>query len=182
MINLDNIKSSYSKNNLYRELYSYVLGRNPKIVIEFGCLEGYSTVTIAKALSQLKNEGKLKAYDLWDNYEYKAGNKELVIENLEKNHVRSFVELGDRDFYDFLKNPEPFDLLHLDISNDGDIVEKAIEALYPQLEKGSNIIFEGGSEERDSEEWMVKYNKRPINSIKYNYTLLTDKWPSISLI
>ena len=25
-------------------------------------------------------------------------NKELVIENLEKNHVRSFVELGDRDF------------------------------------------------------------------------------------
>ena len=125
---------------------------------------------------------KLKAYDLWEEYEYKAGRKDLVIENLEKNNVRSFVELGDRDFYDFLKNPEPFDLLHLDISNDGDIVEKAIEALYPQLENGSNIIFEGGSDERDNEEWMVKYNKRPINSIKYNYTLLTEKWPSISLI
>ena len=41
MMNLENIESSYSKNDLYRELYSYVLGRNPKNVIEFGCLEGY---------------------------------------------------------------------------------------------------------------------------------------------
>ena len=91
MMNLENIESSYSKNDLYRELYSYVLGRNPKNVIEFGCLEGYSTVAIAKALSQLHNGGKLKAYDIWEEYEYKAGVKDIVIENLERNNVRSFV-------------------------------------------------------------------------------------------
>ena len=181
MFNLDNINSSYAKNNLYRELYTYVLGRNPKKVIEFGCLEGYSTVAIAKALMNLNNGGTLKAYDLWHEYPYKAGIKNEVRFNLAKNNISSIVELGTMDFYKFLDNPEPFDLLHLDISNDGDIIEKAIDALWPQLKTGSTIIFEGGSEERDNEKWMLDYNKKPITSIKHNYTLLTDKWPSIGL-
>ena len=86
------------------------------------------------------------------------------------------------DFFSFLENPIDFDLLHLDISNDGEIIEKTIESLKNHLERGSNIIFEGGSKERDNEEWMIKYNKKPINSIKYDYKVLTEKWPSMSLI
>ena len=182
MLNLDNIKSSYSKNQLHRELYSYVMGRNPKVVIEFGCLEGYSTVTIAKALKDLDNGGKLIAFDLWEKYKYKAGNRELVEKNLSRSNLRSIVELGSMDFFSFLENPIDFDLLHLDISNDGEIIEKTIESLKNHLERGSNIIFEGGSKERDNEEWMIKYNKKPINSIKYDYKVLTNKWPSMSLI
>jgi hypothetical protein len=46
------------------------------------------------------------------------------------------------------------------------------------------MIFEGGSVERDNIEWMKKYNKVPINSIKniINYEVLNQNFPSISKI
>ena len=45
-------------------------------------------------------------------------------------------------------------------------------------------MFEGGSEERDNVEWMIKYNATPINSIKEqtNYQLLDSNFPSLSII
>ena len=70
--------------------------------------------------------------------------------------------------------------LDLDISNDGEIIEKTIESLKHHLERGSNIIFEGGSKERDNIEWMVKYKLEPINPIQKE--ILNSNFPSISLI
>ena len=46
------------------------------------------------------------------------------------------------------------------------------------------MIFEGGTEERDNIEWMLKYNKTPINSIKeeINYVVLNESFPSVSKV
>jgi hypothetical protein len=54
--------------------------------------------------------------------------------------------------------------------------------MFNQLKQGKHILFEGGSIERDNVEWMKKYNKQPINSIKsfIQYEVISDKFPSIS--
>ena len=83
-----------------------------------------------------------------------------------------------------MDDPCHFDVLHLDISNTGDIILKTYNKLKKYIEGGSSIIFEGGSVERDNIEWMVKYNSTPINSVKniVNYELLNENFPSLSVI
>ena len=79
---------------------------------------------------------------------------------------------------------EDFDLLHLDISNDGKTVTDVFNRVKSKIEIGSTMIFEGGTEERDNIEWMLKYNKTPINSIKeeINYIVLNENFPSVSKV
>jgi predicted O-methyltransferase YrrM len=158
---------------------------NPRKVIEFGVLDGYSTAWIANALKHKSDPGgHLWAYDLWEKYEYRHGNREKVQEFLNNAGVSYWVSLCNGDFFDFLKSPEPFDMLHLDISNDGNIIEQAIEAFLPQIKQGSILVFEGGSEKRDQEDWMIQYNRRPIQDVrsKFNYKIIDDRWPSISVM
>jgi predicted O-methyltransferase YrrM len=177
------MESSYFKHGLGLVLYYSIIDRNPKKVVEFGVLQGYSTTHIAWALEELRNGGTLTSYDLWDKYPYKHGNMQGVSKTIEEACAPGIVTLREGDFFEWIKNPEPFDVMHLDISNDGDIVEMAIEGCLEQIRGGSAIIFEGGSEERDREPWMLQYGKRPIRDIRsrFPFTLLSAKWPSISI-
>ena len=74
--------------------------------------------------------------------------------------------------------------MHVDVSNDGDVILQLYNNIKKYLDKGSILLFEGGSQERDEVHWMKKYNKTPINDIKpiINYKLLTEKFPSISYV
>lgn len=177
------IESSYQINDIGKTIYNYVLEHKPKLIVEFGCLYGYSTVAIGLALKEL-GQGKLKCYDLWENYQYKHSTIQQTIENVKKYGVEDYVEFIQMDYYEWLNNPEQFDMMHLDISNTGDTILKTYEILSNQINNGSIILFEGGSEERDNVEWMVKYNATPINSIKEqtNYQLLDPNFPSLSVI
>jgi predicted O-methyltransferase YrrM len=178
------VESSYKKNNLGSTLYNLVLEKKPNIIVEFGCLYGYSTIAMAMALRDL-GQGKVISYDIWDKYEYKHSNLDTTFSNVARYNLSDFVEFRDRDFWNWLEEGgESFDILHLDISNTGDTIQKAYQALQPQINNGGVLVFEGGSEQRDQEEWMIKYDKIPINSVKHNtgYTLLSDNWPSISII
>jgi len=174
------IKSSYKKNNLGKVLYDYVLQNQPKTIIEFGTLYGYSAACMAMALDELKNGGKIICYDLWDKYPYKHSVIEKTKQNLEKYNVSQYVEFKELDFNEWI--PDDFDLLHVDISNDGNIIVDLRTKCFNLLNQGKHILFEGGSIERDNVEWMIKYNKQSINSIKplVNYTIIADKFPSIS--
>jgi hypothetical protein len=172
------IESSYHQYDIGRTIYDQVIKYKPNTIVEFGCLYGYSTVAMGLALKEL-GRGKIICYDLWDAYPYKHSNLETTKQNIIKYGVEDFVEFRQADYYEWLKNPEPFDLMHLDISNDGDTIVKTYEAL-----KGSIILFEGGSLGRDSVEWMKKYNKVPINSIRHlvPYSVLNVDFPSLSII
>lgn len=177
------IESSYQINNIGKTIYNYIIQTKPKLVIEFGCLYGYSTVAIGMALKEL-GQGKLKCYDLWENYQYKHSTIQQTIENAKQYDVEDYIEFIQMDYYTWLSNPEDFDLMHLDISNTGDIILKTYNTLKDKIKQGSTILFEGGSEERDNIEWMIKYNATPINSIKnqVNYNILDTNFPSLSLI
>jgi predicted O-methyltransferase YrrM len=184
MYKLIEIESSYKRNNLGRTLYDLVLEKKPKVIVEFGCLYGYSTVAMAMALRDL-GQGKIISYDIWEKYAYKHTTISTAAANINKYGLSDFVEFRDYDFWNWLESDkEQFDMLHLDISNDGDTIQQAYNSLQPQIENGALLVFEGGSVERDEEEWMIKYNKTPFNSVKQNtqYTVLTGSWPSISTI
>jgi len=172
------IESSYRENNIGKDLYDLVLKLKPKKVIEFGCLYGYSTVAIALALKEL-GEGKLHCYDLWEDYQYKHSSIQQTIDNVNKYGVEDYVVFTKKDYNEWLLNPEEFDLMHLDISNTGDTILRT----YNALEENKTVVFEGGSEERDKVEWMIKYKARPINSVKdiVNYEILNSNFPSLSI-
>lgn len=177
------IESSYRLNNLGESLYRAVLEYNPARVIEFGALYGYSTVHIAKALKQI-GCGRIMVYDLWEKYSYKHTSIDITRRNLARFGVSDIVTLEQKNFFEWLEEPEDFDLLHLDISNDGEIIELAYDKLKRFIDRGAVIIFEGGTQERDSVEWMIKFNKRPICPLRdrINYTIIDRRWPGMSMI
>jgi predicted O-methyltransferase YrrM len=170
------IYSSYSQNNIGETIYNTVRDLKPKKIIDFGLLYGYSTVCLAQAIRD-NGFGKIIGYDLFENYKYKNSVKSIVEYNLQYYNLNKYVTLVKKDLNKWLEKNEDFDLLHLDVSNTGDIIEK-IYLKYPN----KNIIFEGGTLERDNIEWMLKYDAKGIRQIKEktNYNILNNKFPGIS--
>lgn len=172
------IESSYYKNNIGLTLYNIVLEYKPKIIIEFGSLYGYSTISMAMALDELKNNGIIKCYDLWDKYQYKHTLISQTKENINKYNLSQYVEFHQCDFNEW--KIEEFDMFHLDISNSGETIINAYYKLQEPIKQGKVVLFEGGSIERDNVSWMKKYNKIPINSLN-NYKIINNNFPSLSM-
>jgi len=179
---IDDIKSSYAENNLGRTLENLVLHRRPRKIIEFGVYHGYSTVHMANGLKRL-GRGHLIACDLWDKYEFNHTTMDVAQKNVDRYMLTDYVTLWQANFHEWLSNPTPFDMLHVDISNNGDLIEEMLTKLAPQIKTGSIVVFEGGSDERDRIEWMLKFKKRPINPLqeKLGFKILDERFPSISI-
>tara|TARA_A100000164_G_scaffold354674_1_gene362448 strand:- start:395 stop:940 length:546 start_codon:yes stop_codon:yes gene_type:complete len=171
------VYSSYRENNIGQTLYDIVIKLKPQKIVEIGVLEGYSTICMAQALKNLGEGGKVYAYDLFEEYKYRNFSKTEVWNNVNKYEVQDHVQLKRKSFDRWLNTSEDFDLLHLDISNDGDIVLKMHDK-YPN----HKVIFEGGSTERDNVDWMVKYKKTKIETIrkKCKYKIINNNFPSLS--
>lgn len=172
-----NIESSYRENDLGKTLYDQVREIKPEKVIDFGVLNGYSTVCIAQALRD-NGKGKVKVYDLFDKYEYNCAKLEKLVKTLKKHDLLDYVEIEERNFFDWVKNPEKFDLLHLDISNTGDI----LDIVWDKLKDNGVVLFEGGSEQRDRVGWMIMYNRKPINKSHAKFEVINSAFPSLSKI
>jgi hypothetical protein len=165
------IQSSYAQNDLGRVLYDEVMKRRPKRVVEYGALYGYSAAAIAQALRDLGEGGRLVSYDLWEDYPHRHGTIGGAAYNLSCLGLSEFVDfergaLGQHDL-------SGFDLMHLDVSNDGDKLRLA-RALF-----AGPILFEGGSAERDGVDWMQTYGRAPIAG-SISYEVLDSRFPSIS--
>lgn len=169
------LESSYYDNNLGKTLYDWVLHLKPKVIIDFGVLKGYSTICMAMACKE-NGFGKVKVYDLFDKYEYNHAKFEELVKTLKEYGLIDWVDIEERNFFDWIKEPEKFDMLHVDISNTGDIVDM----LWDNLKDNGEVFFEGGSEQRDRVGWMVVYNKKPINKSKAKFEVVNPNFPSIS--
>jgi len=162
------MRSSYIENNIGEILKAYVLGWRPSTLVELGVLDGYSTLAIADGVKEMQllygMNTKLIAYDLFDDYQYKHGDQAEVQKLIDEKGLTQYVELRKGDAYkvyeDFSDNSIQF--LHVDISNTGDTLLKILELWSPKLIERAIVMFEGGSDERDKIEWMVKYNMTPI--------------------
>jgi predicted O-methyltransferase YrrM len=175
-------------------LYALILQFKPKNIIEYGTEYGGTAMIMALALRQLYEEenhkGKIYTYDTFEvQSKGEIGSVpqlELAKQNLSNSLVKDFVEVDRGDFWEFCdrKNKE-FDLLYFDIDNDGDKVLEMYNGCKDNIEKGSIVLFEGGSTVRDNVPWMIDLNKTKMNDIKdkVNYKVLTpDQKYSFSII
>lgn len=154
------------KNNYGLVLNVLVIAHKPKLVIEMGVLDGFSTCHIANALKfnhQRGIESQFFAYDLWDSYDYKHGNFHEVEEMLSLKDLNEFVYLKRGDAFEVagIFEKGSVDFLHMDISNDGDKLIKTLEVWGDKLSVDGIIAFEGGNTDRDLG-WIKKYGYKPI--------------------
>ncbi len=171
-----NVESSYKKTEGYGKVfYDFVMDTKPEKIIEFGVRHAYSTICMAQALRDL-GRGHIYAYDLWnqkpDHLYQTTQNLMQCFNSVQEYGLGEFVTLQGKDFFEWIKKPESFDLLHIDIDNDGAVIKLAAKHL-----KGKNVIFEGGTPERDKVLWME--NHKPIvGSVPFK--LLHDGFPGLS--
>lgn len=128
-------------------LYDFVNTLKPKKIIEFGPGAGYTTITMAKALEENNIDGHIKSYDIWDDAYW--GKKTITETEYAAWGVKKYITLNHLDFFDWIKEPEEFDFLYFDINNTSEKLMELYNGVKSQIENGSVVFFEGGSQIRD---------------------------------
>ena len=149
--------SSYEKSYYGDFFYALMRVYQPEKVVELGTKAGYSAYHIARGL-KVNGKGSLDCYDLWEKYQFKSVPKSVAQENLRQ--FSNILQLELRDAIGVDKKYKIVDILHVDLSNEGSILEEIVPFWIDKTRQ--LIIIEGGSMERDKVEWMIKYKKMPI--------------------
>ena len=178
------MKSSYYNKVDYSDILKTItFMQNPNQIIEFGILDGLSL----KAFADNSDKNcKINAFDIFNEFNGNSANKEKL-DKYFSNYENVFINYGD--YHKEYKNIEDnsIDIIHIDIANNGDVIEFAFENYINKLSENGIFIFEGGSKERDEVEWMNKYNKKKINPIfekyKKDYLITTiGVVPSLTIV
>ena len=178
------MQSSYSEKINYGNIFSIITFlKNPKKIVEFGILNGYSLKEFAESANL---DCIIEAYDIFDDFTGNHANKDSLLKTFNQySNVK--IDYGDfyKKIYDFKDNS--IDILHIDIANNGDVYQFVFENYINKMTQNSIIILEGGSIERDNIEWMNKYNKTKIEYVldkyKNTYNIKTiGTIPSITLV
>jgi hypothetical protein len=169
--------SSYIKNNYADVFLANVRAFQPVVCVELGVLNGYSTIAIAQGLKEL-GRGRLDAYDLFEDYEFRHGSRDEVYRRIVEAGVGDHVELNKTDAFMVHHNYRAGEvhLLHVDLSNTGEILARIMETWDEKMVQGGIILFEGGSQERDEVEWIRKYNKTPIKPELEKNKIIEEKY------
>lgn len=177
--------SSYEK-NIYGEMfYALIRVYQPEKVVELGTKAGYSAYHMARGL-KASGKGSLDCYDLWENYQFGSVPKSVAEENLKE--FKDIVRLNLRNAVGVDKLYKMVDILHVDLDNEGHILEEIVPFWINKIRQF--IIIEGGSLERDTVEWMIKYKKMPIGKWLKDFArrrgdieyLTIEPFPSITII
>ncbi len=175
--------SSYEANDFAKDFAEIIQSIKPNNIVELGIGNGYSLKCFVENST---TECRIQAYDLFDDFPFNRAD-EQIIKTMFKDNTN--VEIAKADFFTFYSNLEDnsIDILHIDVANNGDVYEFAIENYMDKVQEGGVMMLEGGSEERDNVEWMIKHNKRKINpylkiiSKLYDVKII-DKFPSVTII
>lgn len=153
------MRSSYATHLNYEDIFKTVLFFTSGLdVVEFGILDGFSL----RCLEKYTKDANITAYDIFEDFN---GNH-AVEESVRAEFAHTDVDIRRGDLYDVLPEMEDdsIDVLHVDIANDGDVYEFVLRHAN-KVKAGGIILMEGGSEERDEVDWMVKYDKRKIKPV-----------------
>jgi len=153
---------------------------SPLTITEIGIGTGFSLQCFIECAPA---GAEIKAYDLFDGFN---GNHPSFSETIKK-FPGSLI--SDGDFFELHQSikDNSLDLLHVDIANNGEVYQFALDNYLEKLTDSGIIILEGGSEDRDQIGWMKKYKKPPIAPVlernKNKFKILTfGEVPSITLI
>jgi len=187
---LSNLNSSYQENE-FCHVFSYLVeAYKPKIISEFGVLGCYSIASMALNCRQGVD---LFGFDLFEDYpfnSFKLSEAEKILSVFGLDNVT----LQKKDIFDdeeWLKSQIiKSDLIHIDLSNDGNTFKHFLNLNSPSELKDKTFIFEGGGNSRDSVEWMSKYEKIPIRPFLYQFSKanhsvqidLIEEYPSMTIL
>jgi hypothetical protein len=159
---MPNWHSSYEENNYGDFFYSLIRIYRPEKVVELGTLTGYSAYHIARALKD-NGKGSIDCYDLWESYLDNYGLDFITKSKTEQNlkQFKNLVTLNSSDALGVEQKYNKIDILHVDLNNDGEILEKIIPVWIDKVQQ--LIIIEGGSIERDQAAAATDFKKLPIN-------------------
>jgi predicted O-methyltransferase YrrM len=186
-LNLTGVESSYRDSNYGSLFYSLTCINKPKLVVELGTYQGYSGLHIANALVQNRNvSSEFYMIDLWEDYPYRKCSLQTTKNNFASNGLLSlkqpscyFLQRDAVEAHTKFKNGS-IDLLHIDLSNDGDSLQRCLERWHCKLNSDATLIMEGGSKARDEIVWMQKNEKKPIRSF-LNSDWFVSRYMSITL-
>ena len=194
-LNLEGVESSYAKHKLGSVFYSLARSEKPTLIVELGTYMGYSSLHLAAALKDNNpTKSELHLIDLWNEYPYRHCSLEQAEENFRKNQlleqINTRVVFKQSDAFSIASDYQDssIDLLHIDISNDGNSLKDCLELWEQKIRPGGLLLFEGGSSERDQVEWMKEYGKTPISdfieqkefSSRFEHCTLQD-FPSLTI-
>jgi hypothetical protein len=175
----DNMRSSYIENN-YGEVFEAIVDSlHPLLVVELGVLDGYSLLHLAQGIKKANcTNSHIDAYDLFEGYSYKHGTKEEVQRKVDEQGYSELISLYKEDAFKVSEKYQngTVHLLHVDISNTGETIKEIMSQWDNKIVHGGQILFEGGSEERDNVEWMIKYNKKPIKPEIESNPIINSKY------
>tara|TARA_B100000965_G_scaffold42235_1_gene31030 strand:+ start:11795 stop:12340 length:546 start_codon:yes stop_codon:yes gene_type:complete len=178
------MNSSYNNKIDFGDIISTItFMNNPQKIVECGILEGYS---LSKFIDSSSSKTSIDAYDIFDEFNGNHAIKDKITKQFSQNEN---VTIDYGDFYNVFKKyqDKSIDILHIDIANNGDVYEYMFENYVNKVKDDGIILMEGGSENRDNIEWMIKYNKPPIKPILEKYKNKFDiktigDIPSITII
>jgi hypothetical protein len=176
-------RSSYRDEKFSKVFKSICFLKRPSKIVEFGILDGYSLDCF---LDSTDDSCLIEAYDLFDDFPYNSSQSEIIFPRY-KEHKRLSIKKADVFQSANLFEDNSVDIFHIDVANNGDTYEFCIQNFIPKLTKSGILIMEGGSLERDSVEWMIKYNKPKIREVLHKYSEIYDikvfnEFPSLTLI
>jgi predicted O-methyltransferase YrrM len=184
------VPSSYSSNSYSILFYFVAKFFKPKTVVEFGVLGCYSIISMGLGVKNENIAQSVIGYDLFEDYEFTSFALKDAIARVEKFNLTKIIKLKKANALEgslienALKNN---DLIHIDLSNEGNLFNRILSANF---KKGSIIILEGGSIERDEETWIKKYGAKEIypvikkfQEIRNDITIsVIDAFPSVTII
>ena len=153
------LESSYKENAYQYLFYGLVRLLKPEKIIEIGVLQGFSLLSMACGL-KVNGAGAVDGFDLFDEYEFKNDRMTNVLSRITDSGLQEFASVEKCNAFHVWKKNKTADVLHIDISNNGDFIGKLFEQWNARVNE--LIIFEGGHPDRDCIEWMHKYDKSPI--------------------
>ena len=177
--------SSYEENNYGELFYALVRIYKPDKIVELGTKAGYSAYHMARGL-KTNGRGRLYCYDLWENYEFNSVSQSVAKENLKE--YSNIIRLESRNVIGVHKIYKTLDILHIDLGNEGEILEKIIPHWIDKTNQ--LIVIEGGGMERDKVDWMIKFQKKPIRNWLKDFSKLRadieyftiEPFPSLTII
>jgi len=155
-VEIGKLKSSYAAHGYDALFYALARAWRPATYLEFGVLSGYSLLSSSLAIHD-NGAGRAIGMDLFEDYEFTKDYKSAVQARIDTLQLGACCNLVQGSVYDVKPDDMAVDVLHIDISNNGDVVRHFFETWLAHV--GRAILFEGGGPSRDQVEWMVKFDK-----------------------
>lgn len=156
---IERLWSSYRDHGYGYLFYALTRVLQPKRCVEIGVLHGFSLLTVAAALRD-NGGGTVHGFDLFEKYPYRHEHHGEVLNRIEAMGLPRWAAATQAEAKSVQQRFDEVDYLHVDISNDGDVVRDIFNGWAQKVTQ--LMVFEGGGPERDRVPWMVAYKRAPI--------------------